>query len=513
MIKLAHLLISTVSVLALGAPAFAQTALPQANDSYFLSAQEQLAALIAQQPNTGKAKNIILFVGDGMSIPTITAARIYDGQERGIEGETNSLSFEKLLPYVALSKTYTHDSQVADSAPTATAMTTGVKSLNGTIGVSQLAVLDDCSTLAASSVKSIFEIAEETGLATGVVSTARITHATPAATYAHTVERDWENDVSLAKGEKSAGCTDIASQLVDWPYGDGFEVMLGGGRSNFMTTAEADPEYPEKTGARADGRNLIAEWQAKYNDSAYVWNKAQFDAVDLSTTKRLFGLFEGSHMQYEADRPKDAGGEPSLAEMTTKSIEMLSQNDQGYVLMVEAGRIDQAHHAGNAARALADTVALSQAVQAAYDAVNPEETLIVVTADHSHVFSMAGYPERGNPILGLAGDLADDGKPYTTLGYMNGPGAAVFEEAPVAPAGADADAPLTIRADLTDVDTTDVDFKQQALVPMASESHAGDDVAIFAQGPWAHLFRGVVEQNIIYHVMAKAIGFDTAAAK
>ncbi|OYW97912.1 MAG: hypothetical protein B7Z15_22655 [Rhizobiales bacterium 32-66-8] len=180
------------------------------------------------------------------------------------------------------------------------------------------------------------------------------------------------------------------------------------------------------------------------------------------------------------------------------------------MLMVEAGRIDHAHHAGNAARALMDTVALSEAVQAAYDAVNPEETLIVVTADHSHVSSIAGYPARGNPILGIAGN-GDDGKPYSTLGYMNGPGAAVFEgEAPVAPEGSDAETPLTIRADLTDIDTTDVDFLQQALVPMGSETHAGDDVAIFAQGPWAHLFHGVVEQNIIYHVMAKAIGLDSA---
>ena len=510
MTYVSRLLASTVSVLALTIPAFAQTALPQEQDSYFVSAQEQLAALIAQQPNTTKAKNIILFVGDGMSIPTITAARIFEGQSRGVDGESNSLSFETLLPYVALSKTYTHDSQVADSAPTATAMTTGVKSLNGTIGVSQQAVLDDCSTLAASSVKSIFETAEDAGLATGVVSTARITHATPAATYAHTVERDWENDVSLAKGEKSAGCTDIAAQLVDWSFGDGFEVVLGGGRSNFMTAETADPEYPEKTGARADGRDLVAEWQAKYNDGAYVWNQEQFDAVDLATTKHLFGLFEGSHMQYEADRAKDAGGEPSLAEMTTKSIEMLSQNENGYVLMVEAGRIDHAHHAGNAARALMDTVALSEAVQAAYDAVNPEETLIIVTADHSHVFSMAGYPVRGNPILGIAGS-ADDGKPYTTLGYMNGPGAVVYDGvAPTLPEGADADAPLTVRPDLTDVDTTDVDFLQQALVPMGSESHAGDDVAIFAQGPWAHLFHGVVEQNIIYHVIAKASGLDGA---
>ena len=497
-----------VSVFAMTAPIFAQDALPQANDSYFVAAQAQLEALIAAQPNTNKAKNIILFVGDGMSVPTMTASRIYEGQKLGVDGESHVLAFEKLLPYTALSKTYTHDSQVADSAPTATAMTSGVKSLNGTIGVNQTAVLADCSTQAGAVVTSIFEQAEDAGLATGVISTARITHATPAATYAHTVGRDWENDTNLPEGVTE--CKDIASQLVDWSHGDGFEVVLGGGRSNFFPDTVADAEYPEQNGARGDGRNLVEEWQAKYNDGAFVWNKEGFDAVDTASTGHLFGLFERSHMQYEADRAKDAGGEPSLAEMTTKSIELLSKNENGFVLMVEGGRIDHAHHAGNAARALEDTVALSAAVQAAYDAVNPEETLIVVTADHSHVFSIAGYPLRNNPILGIGG-TADDGKAYTTLGYMNGPGAVTFNEAPTAVEGADADAPLTIRPDVKDIDTTDIDYLQQALIPLGSESHAGDDVAILAQGPWAHLFHGVVEQNVIYHVLAKAIGLDGSA--
>lgn len=494
-----------VSVIAMTTPTLSQTALPQADDSYFLAAKAQLEALIANQPNTGKAKNVILFVGDGMSIPTITASRIYEGQKMGVDGESHSLAFEKLLPWTALSKTYTHDAQVADSAPTATAMVSGVKSLNGTIGVNQKVTLEDCSTLAGNEVTSIFEQAEDAGLATGVISTARITHATPAATYAHSVGRDWEADGNLPEGVTD--CKDIASQLVAWPHGDGFEVILGGGRSNFLPNTVADAEYADKMGNRKDGRDLTAEWTAKYNDGAYVWNKEQFDAVDAAATNHLFGLFERSHMQYEADRAKDAGGEPSLAEMTVKAIDMLKKNDKGFVLMVEAGRIDHAHHAGNAARALEDTLALSAAVEAAYAAVNPEETLIVVTADHSHVFSIAGYPTRGNPILGIAG-TADDGKPYTTLGYLNGPGAVTYSEVPTAPAGAKEKAPLTTRPDVTGIDTTDIDYLQQALVPLGSESHAGDDVAILAQGPWAHLFHGIVEQNVIYHVMAKASGLD-----
>lgn len=493
--KFVHAIVAGVSALSLTSPAFAQT-IKQANDSYFTSAEADLQKIIARQPNLRKAKNVILFVGDGMSIPTITAARIFEGQQRKVDGESNKLSFEELLPYVALSKTYTADAQVADSAPTATAMVTGVKSVNGTLGVTQAIKHDNCASQKNAEATTIFELAEQAGLSTGIVSTTRITHATPAATYAKSANRDWENDSQLTEEAKANGCKDIAAQLVDWPAGNGFEVILGGGRSNFMLKDQADPEAADKTGARTDGRDLVKEWQAKYNDGAYVWNKAEFDAVDPAKTGHLFGLFERSHMQYETDRAKDKGGEPSLAEMTTKAIDVMSQNKDGFVLMVEAGRIDHAHHAGNAYRALEDTIALSEAVKAAYAKVNPEETLIIVTADHSHVFSIAGYPDRNNPILGVAGQ-GDDKKPYTTLGYLNGPGAKLDEP----------------RADLTNVDTADPDFLQQALVPLGeSETHAGDDVAIFAQGPWAHLFQGVVEQNLIYHVIAHATDIPTKAA-
>jgi alkaline phosphatase len=510
---LARSLVCGVSLLALTAPTFAQTALPQAEDSYFLAAQEQLAAREAIQPNTNDARNVIIFVVDGLSIPTITAARIHEGQLAGEDGESHSLAFEQLLPHTALVKTYTHDSQVADSAPTATAITSGVKSLNGTIGVDQTAVLEDCSTQAGATTMSIFEQAEEAGLATGVVSTARITHATPAAAYAHTVGRDWEADVNLP--EDAVGtCTDIAAQLIDWDFGDGFEVVFGGGRANFMLDSQPDPEDETRMGSRAE-RDLIAEWQEKYNDGEYIWNQEGFDALTADTS-HVLGLFNGSHMQYEADRETDAGGEPSIADMTVKAIEILEQNEEGYVLMVEGGRVDHAHHAGNAARALTDAIAASEAVQAAYDAVDPEETLILITADHSHVFSISGYPARNNPILGIAG-TADDGKPYTTLGYLNGPGAATYDEAnpPSIPAGFEVEegteVPLTIRPDLTDVDTTDVDYLQQALIPLGSETHAGDDIAIFAQGPQAYLFDGVIEQNMIYHVVARALGFNGSA--
>ncbi|APG87504.1 alkaline phosphatase III (plasmid) [Sinorhizobium americanum CCGM7] len=499
-------LFSGVCCAALMAAHVSAADLPQASDSYFTAAKAALEAKLAVQPISGKAKNIIIFVGDGMSVATVTAARILEGQKRGVDGESNVLTIDT-FPYTAMSKTYSHDGQVSDSAPTATAMVAGVKTRNDIIGLNQDAVVGDCEASKGKEVKSIFELAEEAGLATGVVSTARITHATPAATYGHTPDRDWENDKEV--GENIAkGCKDLADQLVNWTAGDGFEVILGGGRSNFVPAETADVEDEGKTGSRTDKRDLTAEWTSKSNSHLYVTDKAGFDAADLSSGAKLLGLFDRSHMEYELDRPKDAKGEPSLAEMTAKSIERLSQGEKGFVLMVEGGRIDHAHHAGNAARALEDAIAFDQAIKKALEMTKREDTLIVATADHGHTMTINGYPKRGNPLFGLVVDVdgqvakAADGKPYTTIGYANGPGA-VF---PALEKGKTEAQPAGARPDLSAVDTQSPDFLQPALVPMESETHAGDDVVIYAWGPQAHLFSGTVEENYIYHVLSNASG-------
>ena len=203
-------------------------------------------------------------------------------------------------------------------------------------------------------------------------------------------------------------------------------------------------------------------------------------------------------MQYEADRPNDPAGEPTLAEMTEAGIRALSRNGKGYVLLVEGGRIDHAHHAGNAHRALADAKALDEAVAAALRLVDLEDTLIVTTADHSHTLTISGYPTRGNPILGTVAEepgkprLAKDGKAYTTLGYANGPGAE-HDHA---------------RGDPVAADTVALDYRQQALVPLSSETHGGDDVVVRASGPGAHWLRGTIEQHTIFYVMREALFGD-----
>lgn len=472
-------------------------------ETWLRDGQAAIKRAKALKPIKRRAKNVILFLGDGMGVTTLTAARILEGQMRGESGEENRLSFEN-FPYTALSKTYSANQQTSDSAPTMSAIMTGVKTDEGILSVNQRVARGDYRTVKGNETKTFLETAEEAGKSTGVVSTARLTHATPAACYAHAPDRDWESDKDVldrSKDAANARFPDIARQLIEFKYGDGLEVALGGGRSKFLPKETKDPEYADKTGERSDARNLPDEWTAKRSDSAYVWNKTQFDAIDPKKTKHLLGLFDRSHMQYEFDRPKDIGGEPTLSEMTTKAIDILSNNKKGYFLMVEAGRIDHAHHEGNAFRALTEAIELSNAVRAAAAKVNLEETLIIVTADHSHTFTMAGYPARGNNIMGLVREVDDNGLleekpkadknklPFTTLGYANGSGA---RNAP--------------RKSLTQEEVLNPNYLQEATVPLANETHGGEDVPIFAEGAGAYLVRGSMEENWIFQVMLEASG-------
>lgn len=482
----------------------------------------QAQANVGEKPFAGlsKAKNIILFVGDGMGVSTVTAARILEGQLKGMQGEENNLSFD-LFPYTGLSKTYNVDAQTPDSAGTMTAMMSGVKTDVGVIGVSEAVERGDCTTVHGNELVTALELAEMGGKSTGIISTARITHATPAATYAKSADRNWEDNDDMPEEALAAGCEDIAAQLVGFEENlkerfpnaskiDGMEVVMGGGRRHFLPKDEAynSPDAVSAVeGDRTDGRDLIAEWKAGNPEGVYVYDQAGFDAIDAASTQKVLGLFNESHMQYEQDRANDIAGEPSLSEMTGKAIEVLKSNRKGFFLMVESGRIDHGHHAGSAYSALTDTVELSNAVQAAVESVDLSETLIIVTADHSHVFTIAGYPKRGNPILGKVVNvgeeepaLAADGMPYTTVGYMNGFG---FQDL-----GDETDAdeiyayPVNAgRMDIRHVDTEAPGYHQEALIPMASETHAGEDVAIYGAGAGAHLVSGTQEQSTIYHVM------------
>ncbi|XP_037534502.1 alkaline phosphatase, tissue-nonspecific isozyme [Nematolebias whitei] len=447
-------------------------------------------ALSVQYLNKNKAKNLILFLGDGMGVPTVTAARILKGQLNGQSGEETLLEMDK-FPFVSLAKTYNTNAQVPDSAGTATAFLCGVKANEGTVGVSAAAVRFQCNTTKGNEVTSILRWAKDAGKSVGIVTTTRVTHATPSAAYAHSVNRDWYSDNDMPAEALLEGCKDLARQLIE--NIPNIDIIMGGGRK-FMTPKNMpDIEYPTQTkhnGTRKDGRNLVQEWIDRTKDKKgfYVWNKKQLLSLNPNNVDYLLGLFEPSDMSYDLERNTDS--EPSLTEMVDVAIKVLRKNQNGFYLLVEGGRIDHGHHEGKAKQALHEAVEMDRAIGRADLLTSTHDTLTVVTADHSHVFSFGGYTYRGNPIFGLAPMLSDiDQKPFTSILYGNGPGYKTVNGT---------------RENVSTINYMEDNYQAQAAIPLTSETHGGEDVAVFAKGPMAHLLHGVHEQNYIPHVMAYA---------
>lgn len=505
------------TVVACATPALAQNAVAGAASvtpgAKHVSAAGARGIPVTNQP---QARNVIFFVGDGMGVSTVTATRIYSV---GVDGQ---LAIDQ-FPFTALSRTYTSDFITPDSAGTMTSMMSGRMCNSGVIGYMPDTERGDFNA-DGDTLKpwTVAELAKQAGMKVGVVSTARITHATPAACYSHVSDRNFENDIAL---QALPGDGAYNTRL-----GEGLDILMGGGRRHFVPAGVTDEEGG--SGSRNDGRDLRMEFMAAGYE--YVWEQSGFDALSASDLPVL-GLFERSHMEWEYDRPTDTGGEPSIEEMTSKSIELLQQatagSDQGYFLMVESGRIDHAHHATNAFRALNDTDAFDRAIEAAVNAVDLRDTLIVVTADHSHVFTIAGYPMR--PVDELPYDLPEgtvmdpgyldaphsnildvayafgeastdaNGAPYTVLGYTNGPSWRGATDR--------VDPRLDMFPGLTGgavFGPTDPNYLQEATVPLGSETHSGEEVAIYAIGRGAGNFRGTVKNTFIAEVMREVLGLE-----
>jgi alkaline phosphatase len=465
------------------------------SDYWLQSGRTALETALRYQPIEERAKNLIIFIGDGMSLSTITAARILHGQLNNKSGEEDQLAFEQ-LNNVALIKTYNIDQQVPDSAATATAILTGVKTNFYTLGVNGNVRLNEtrCQRIRENQVNSILKLAQEAGKSTGIVTNTRITHATPAAGYAHVSNRRWECDTNVPR-TLDEPCKDIARQLIEDEPGSRLNVIMGGGRRCFFGNNFIDPGPTGQPGMRLDQRNLIEQWIAQRranNEMNYAFVNSSYDLKSVKTDKTdyLLGLFSYSHMSYEELRDTSPYGEPSLTEMTEVALKILSKNPLGYVLLVEGGRIDHAHHENVAGVALRETISLSWAVQAARQLVNERDTLIAVTSDHAHALTINGIAPRGNPILGLSRYKENATQlPYTTLIYGNGPG----NQRPRAnPA-------------IGPNSTESPYYVQYAAIHQEEAFHDGSDVAIFASGPFAHLFQGVQEQSYIAHVFAYAL--------
>lgn len=468
----------------------------------------------AKRPLTlNRVKNVIFFLGDGMGPSTVTAGRIYAGQKLGKLGEEHQLSFEK-FDNVGLLKTYNVDKQVGDSAGTATAYLTGVKGRFGTIGMDVSNEREVCRPeLGGSShVDSFFKWAQDAGKHTGLVTTTRVTHATPAGVYAHTPDRDWECDSQVPKNHRDHPlCKDITRQLVEDEPGRNLRVILGGGRTTWSpdTDVNGTKKWPCH---RGDNRDLVQEWRddklRRGVPATFVGDRRQLLDVDIRTSDFLLGLFAKSHLPYEADIvPGVERTTPSLAEMTEKAIRFLEKNDEGYVLLVESGKIDHGHHANLALKALEEVVALDDAVTVAQRLTDPATTLLVVTADHSHTFNINGYSVRGNPITGLTNGVdnpSENKYNFTTLSYSTGPG--FWNNLASSANGTNSslkEAPLPFK-DPTTLDIHNKDYRQLSHTPAEDSSHGGEDVAVYAHGPMAHLFHGVHDQSFVAHAIGYA---------
>ena len=448
----------------------------------------------------GEAKNVIFFLGDGMGPVTVTAARILKYKEEG------SLNMDK-LPRTARIKTFSLDAQTTDSAPSMAAYMTGVKTRNETLSLDATTKAfspgRDAATNVANSVNNcpatgngvasatLLELAIAKGKATGVVSTARLTHATPAATYAHVCHRNAEYEIARQAAPGGAG--------YNTALGAGVDVLMGG-ISQYWTPFNATSN---KQG-RPDGRDLVVEMKAK--GYSFVTDLLSLNAAPVAAGTKMLGLYDFAvsqgHMSYNLDR--DASKEPSLAQMTVKSLEILSKNTNGFFLMVEGGRIDHALHETNAARALDETIAFDDAIKAAIDKVKTFDptlanTLIVVTADHDHTMAFNGYGKRGDSPLGLSNSFIDgtpnkdkNGVPYTTLVFGGG-----------------SNRPDT-RSVLTTPGVTDINYLQEVAVRRGgkgSETHGGGDVIMMSAGAGSTNFKGTLDNTKVFGLVKAAAGY------
>lgn len=461
------------------------------------------------------ARNAILFIGDGMSVATVTAARI---ASVGVDGR---LAMDR-FPYTALSMTYTTDHIVPDSAGTMSAMITGINTNNGVISMDASTERMDFNRDGdGASPWTLFELAEQEGMLTGIVTSTRLTHATPAACYAHINHRDMEREIAT---QLVPGLSEYNARL-----GDGVDVIFGGGAGFFIPRDTAD-ERGER-GYRNDGRDLRDAFKdAGYS---YVHDEQGMEALTPEDLPAV-GLFTRSHFRYEHDRAASPAGDPALADAVQKAVELLEAESErrgvGYVLMVESGRIDHAHHDGNAWRAVEDTIEFDDAIGRTVSLIDESDTLVLVTADHSHTMTIGGYPvrapsdlpyevtgadagyaerERGglfSVVYGLDGSsgrvrLSRDanGVPFTSLAYASGPGARQRSDR------------IDPRADGSGPEHPN--YVQEAIIPLASETHGAEEVILYGMGPGAARVRGTVKNTFVFEVMRSALGIEPRGAE
>lgn len=410
----------------------------------------------------GRVRNVILLIGDGMGDSEITIARNYAQGAGGYFEGIDALPFTGQMTHYSLDRETGKPNYVADSAATATAWASGVKSYNGAIGVD----------IQGKPHRTLIQIAKAAGLATGNVSTAEIQDATPAALVAHVTHRRCYGPEATSKAcptnaLENGGLGSISEQLLDTRP----DLILGGGAASFAETAKA--------GTYA-GRTLLDQAQAR--GFRIVRDATELDAVTRADSRQpLIGLFAPGNMPVRwigprasvrgnldkpaitcQPNPARTAELPTLARMTRKAIALLKDNRKGFFLQVEGASIDKQDHAANPCGQIGETVDLDEAVQAALEFARADgNTLIIVTADHAHTSLIVGNGSRA-PGLTAALNTREGG--VMTVHY------GTAEE--------------------------------------GAQGHTGGQLRIAAYGPRAVNVSGLLDQTDLHYIIRDALGLN-----
>lgn len=406
------------------------------------------SAILFSHVKKPEVRNVILFIGDGMGIASITSTRIWS------QGSWGKLNMEK-FPVVGLMKTYSGSDYVTDSAASATALASGVKTYNGAIGVSYETIDPKKKSR---NFETILDVAKKIGKSVGIITSTRVSHATSAAFYAHVKERDMEK------------------AIVEYISEADLDLVLGGGRCYFFPEKWIDPQE-KLPGLRDDKRNLIQEMKSK--GWTYVTTRSELEEIKTST--KIIGLFRYSHLSFDHERVKNNKDEPSLKELVEFGIKKLSVNPKGYVLIVEGGKIDHASHHNDAYGMVSETLAFDQAIGAAVRLVNEQDTLLVITADHeTGGLSLNGYRDleitKGKKFINQQCVITSD--PLVT--WASGP------------------KHKDNQADIC-MDTPATFYRQSA-------AHTAVDVPIISKGPGSQRFTGFIDNEDVAWLILRTLG-------
>lgn len=433
----------------------------------------------------GVPKNLVFFIADGCGFATFTMARDYAREILGRDQVFDAVHTGSVV-------TRASDARVTDSAAGATAFASGILTKNGRIGTD-----DDARPVA-----TVLEEAEKAGYWTGLVTTTRITHATPAAYSAHVASRADE------------------AEIADQQIRQGIEVLLGGGTNHFRGEGAG--------GTREDGRDLVAEAEALgYRFVDDVPGLSAIDGVPV------LGLFNASHVDYEIDRA--AGDDPSLAEMTRKALELLAGSPDGFFLMIEAGRIDHAGHGNDPAAHLHDTIAYDEAMREVIEFARRDgATLVVATSDHETGGLTVGRDgvydwnpaalapirrslEAMGPDLRTAAGAADAESATAALRRVaEDAGYGPFSETEVAALAREVAAGWDSQNRASMVAARVTGFLQdlasrRALLGWTTGGHTAVDVPLYAFGPGSERFVGRFDNWDLGRRLARELGLEVGA--